>query len=292
MAAAGMPDGPVALVTAGWEERELEVEELAAHLDRPVVNLRLYGRAEEALRADPEFLEAYRARRARMRAQSVAYRARLGHLVEALQVPERASLPDDLADAERDDALEMVRALDRHQAERVAAIQAEFEARWRPAERDSIAGHREAIVTQVGACAAVAIAGGHLPVLFNRLRLFDLGDVLRTRAVVAWSAGAMVLSERIVLFHDDPPQGRGTPEVFGAGLGLCPGYVFLPHARARLRLGDARRVTTLARRFAPLGCVALEAGGGLWCRDGIWHGIGTGVEELKTNGRVAPLELA
>jgi hypothetical protein len=44
-------------------------------------------------------------------------------------------------------------------------------------------------------------------VLVNRLRLFGLGDLVADKTVFAWSAGAMAVSERVVLFHDDPPQG-------------------------------------------------------------------------------------
>jgi peptidase E len=57
---------------------------------------------------------------------------------------------------------------------------------------------------------AVLIAGGHIAVLLNRLRLFDLSAVLRERPVFGWSAGAMVLTSRIVLFHDSPPRGGAT----------------------------------------------------------------------------------
>src|SRR5947207_8912415 len=35
-------EGPVAAVTAGWEEREEEIDELSEHLARPVENLSLH----------------------------------------------------------------------------------------------------------------------------------------------------------------------------------------------------------------------------------------------------------
>ena len=37
-------DGPVAAVTAGWQEREDEIDELSAHLRRPTHNLQLHRR--------------------------------------------------------------------------------------------------------------------------------------------------------------------------------------------------------------------------------------------------------
>src|SRR5690606_41913723 len=61
----------------------------------------------------------------------------------------------------------------------------------------------------------VVITGGNVAILINRLRLFGLGNMLKAKNVVAWSAGAMALCDRIVLFHDNPPQGRRNPEVFG-----------------------------------------------------------------------------
>jgi peptidase E len=115
----------------------------------------------------------------------------------------------------------------------------------------------EHLVEQAG---IICLAGGHVAVLLNRLRLFGLERLLRTRPVIAWSAGAMAISERIVLFHDHPPQGAGNAEIFEAGLGLVRGTVFLPHAASRLALGDRDRVSLLARRLSPAACVTLDDG--------------------------------
>ena len=97
----------------------------------------------------------------------------------------------------------------------------------------------------------LAIAGGHVAILVNRMRLFDLDRKLAGKAVFAWSAGAMAIAERVVLFHHSPPQGYGNTEVLEHGLGLVRGLVLFPHARRRLALDDRRRVALLARRFAP-----------------------------------------
>ena len=48
--------GDFAAVTAGWQEREDEIDELSAHLDRPVTNLRLHARGEDVFQRDPEEL--------------------------------------------------------------------------------------------------------------------------------------------------------------------------------------------------------------------------------------------
>ena len=67
--------------------------------------------------------------------------------------------------------------------------------------------------------------------------------------VVAWSAGAMALTSKVVLFHDYAPRGSHEAEVFDRGLGRVPGVIALPHARRRLRLEDRARCV---RSGAPL----------------------------------------
>jgi hypothetical protein len=63
----------------------------------------------------------------------------------------------------------------------------------------------------------------------------------RPLPVFAWSAGAMAVTDRVVLFHDSPPAGPpATPRSSAHGLGLFPGVVALPHARRRLRLEGPR----------------------------------------------------
>ena len=91
------------------------------------------------------------------------------------------------------------------------------------------------------------------------LRLFDVTAVLPNR-VVAWSAGAMTLTERIVLFHDFAAQGPAPSEVLDTGLGVVTGIVALPHARRRLRVDDPLRMSVLERRFAPATCLRLDEG--------------------------------
>jgi hypothetical protein len=78
--------------------------------------------------------------------------------------------------------------------------------------------------------------------------------------VIAWSAGAMVLTDQIVLFHDRLPEGRRDSELLGPGLGIVPGYVLLPDARHRLRKRDPVRLNLLSRRFSPSTCVTLDSG--------------------------------
>ena len=223
-------EGPLAVVTAGWEEREDEVERLEAHVGRPVVNLQLYRRAEEVFLDDWELAAAYRERRARLTELGEIFRARLVHaFAAAKEMLKREGTPD-LVRPERDDAMAALRALDARHLARLEEVHLEFEDRWRPTERRALAAQRTGVEGLLDGCGSVAIAGGNVAVLSHRLRLFDFGSLLGKRPVFAWSAGAMAAGERIVLFHDNPPQGPGIPEVFGRGLGLYPGLLPLPHA--------------------------------------------------------------
>jgi hypothetical protein len=64
----------------------------------------------------------------------------------------------------------------------------------------------------------------------------------------------------------------------------------LPHARARLLLDDAPRMSVFARRFAPARCVLLENGTRIDIgSDGAWP---PGVRVLAPDGHVATGEAA
>ena len=251
--------GPVAMITAGWQEREEEDEELREELAVPADNLRLYARWEEIRRADPGYFDAHRRRQDTLRRVRELYQRRLNFAMAQIRdLFGLDSLPDELIEPERADAIAAMRRLDAHYLQRVREINEEFTFTHRPGSRPVIARHRAEVAELVLRAQAVTIAGGHIAVLLNRLRLFDLGGLLRRKTVFAWSAGAMAMTERVFLFHDTPPQGAGNAEVFEAGLGLVPDLVVLPHARHRLKLDDPRRIAVLARRLAPARVVPLD----------------------------------
>lgn len=277
--------GPLAVVTAGWEEREAEDGELRDHVARQVVNLEVWRRVEHIFEADPELLQAMRNRHDTLRRVQELYRLRLSGLVAAAAALLRRIGDAALLEPERQGAIEMLRLLDQGHVERVAAIHAEFEARWRPGERDAVVRHRQELSRHLAEASCLCIAGGHVGVLLHRLRLFDLLGLWGPRPVVAWSAGAMVLTERIVLFHDDPTQGNPDTEVMERGFGLLPGVVALPHARRRLRLDDPHGLQLMARRFQPAICVVLDDG----CRldwDGRQWSAPHGTRMLGDSGRL------
>lgn len=285
-------EGPIAAVTAGWEEREDEIDELRDHLGRRVVNLRLHARTEDALARDPEFSHAWQERRGRTREMLELYRLRLDSAMKALRDLRKRTGSEDLLEVERESALEDVRRIDAHHLRRMDEEAAAFAERWDPQRRDAIAGHRRQILRVARECGALAIAGGNVAILANRLRLFGIRELFHEHTVFAWSAGAMALTERIVLFHDDPPQGRGNPAVLGPGLGAVPGVIALPHAHRRLRLDRPSRIALWARRFAPAQCLALDDGGAaVWHRGRLDHVRG-GIRRFDPSGRIEELQPA
>jgi hypothetical protein len=262
--------GRVAIVTAGWQEREDETVRLSEHLAGQADFLDLHRRGDDAFTKDPELADAHRARQHRLQEAQALYDIRLDRAAEAVLELGKRTGSDDLVAAARREAMETVRRIDAEHLERIRTIHAEHAGLLRFAERRSLAAHRREVAKIVGKADALGLAGGHVAVLLNRLEMFGIADAVGDKTVLGWSAGAMVLCERIVVYHDTPPQGPGNSELLEAGLGLCRGVIALPHARARLRLDDAARVTRFAERWAPDRCIALDAGARLTLTNDGW----------------------
>lgn len=287
-------DGAVAAITAGWQGREEEDDELRAHLGRPVVNLMLHARSEEVFAEDPALFAKHRARQDELRALQELYRFRLDFVLEpARRLLRRRRGMARLLVAERKAAIGAVRVLDRQHLQRVRAVHRAFVRRVDPLARPAVARQREAVAAILDDAAAVAIAGGHVAVLLNRLRLFGIDQLIQGKPLFLWSAGAMACAERVVLFHDSPPQGAGNAELLEAGLGLLPNLVPLPHAGRRLRLADPARVALFARRFAPAICVPLDPGACLTSADGgvTWQAA-PAATRLDQGGALVPFPAA
>lgn len=251
--------GSIAAITAGWREREDEDDELAEHLEEQTTNLGLYRRLQETMDAEPELRQAYRELRAQRHEAQELYRLRLDHALAAVRAI-AARLPGELAEAELKAAYKEVRRLDERHLKHLSGLENSFSEQWTPESCRPLREHREEIVEILSGSQILAIAGGHVGVLTELLRLFGLRRDLERRSVLAWSAGAMALGRRIVLFHDNPPQGFGNAEVWGPGLGLYETFLVFPHARRRLALEDTTRVSIVARRFAPQKCVPMDEG--------------------------------
>ncbi len=251
---------PLATVTAGWQEREPDDAELDALLAGRSVNLGLYGRWLDVQERDPEFALA------ELDHRGVLEELRLLHLVQL----EAALLAMDTLGHRRGgepraicaaltDADAVLRLIDERHTGRIQAVDADFASAHRVEVRPVVAEHRERIQALLEPAAGIVIAGGHVGVLLRLMQLFDVRPSA-SQTVIAWSAGDMALTERVVLFHDRAPQGPAPPEIYADGLALIREAVLLPHARRRLRIGDPMRLAAMSRRFAPARCVVLDDG--------------------------------
>jgi hypothetical protein len=289
VAASLYPEGPIATITAGWQEREPDDGELSKLLGARDVNLRLYRRWLDVQDRDPEFALGERRLAAVLEDLRDTYLLRLDHALQAVYTIQRRSGGARLRADVLAEAIEAVRELDAAHLRRVSAVRGEFYQRLRPHDRPVIAGHRADVAGLLRDAAAVVVAGGNVGVLADALHLFNVAASLRP-AVIAWSAGAMALAERIVLFYDRSAYGPGHPEVCDSGLSVFRDVVPLPHARARLLLDDAPRMAVFARRFAPARCVLLENGTRIDTDTAGSCPPGTRV--LAEDGRVTTLEAA
>lgn len=291
--------GPVVVLTAGWRGDETDDESLRRFLGPDVAVLPLYTWFEVVMRELPELRNEYRARQDALVELRGLHRRRLHAALEVvaglLDQKRTTAVEEHLAFAQQD-----VRRIDQQLLESAAKIHAAHAVASAPWTTQPVVQRlRERALDALQGARALVLTGGHVAVLLNRLQFFGVDAMLREladagRPLVAWSAGAMVLSDRVVLYYDDPPDGPAYPELLDYGFGLYPGVVLLPHARQRLRLDDPLRVSSLAQRFAPAPCLGLENGAWL-VRDGDTftnRGAPGSAFQLLADGRVVDLEPA
>ncbi len=252
--------GPVALVRAGYQERESEDAELVAALGVPVHNLTLHARGNEVFKAATEYTTAYQARQQRLRHMQAFYRTRLDGTEDAAKkISVRYVEPELLAQEEKV-SVDVFRHMDNDHVERCQAVRMAFDKVWIPDKVAALAKHRREVRALIDQTSALVIAGGHVASLHNRLQMFDILAANADKPIVAWAAGAMVLTDRIVLFHDYPPYGSDIAQVLEPGASLVKGYVVLPDPRRRINLEAKPGIQQFARRMAPATCVAMDHG--------------------------------
>ena len=290
VAASGLPDGGLAVISAGWQETEGDIDEMRNVLGRPLEDWRLYRREEELLGTIPELAEAARLRQDQLIEQQRLYRLRLKQLSIAARQLMRAEGDADLIAAEQRHAIAQLRALDRHHLYRTELIWRRFSNGNGPDVHPELARHAQEIRDIVSRSNGIVLTGGNVAVLINRLRLFEVDQLLEDNNIVAWSAGAMALAGRIVLFHDHAPEGRRDAEILCAGCNTVSGYVFLPDAKRRLKKADRRRISFFSRRFAPDQCLALDNGDAMQLRGSALI-RSSGVRILGNKGRVSELKV-
>jgi hypothetical protein len=260
--------GRVALVTAGWQENETEDEALQAAIGLPCVNLRLHALAEQVFEQEPQFAAASHQRQKHLQHLQEFYRMRLDAVDDVSRAIAVRHVDESLLYEQKHIAVGEMRYLDADHLLRCRGLWKEFDAAWTLERTPVLEQCREQIRGQLSDCDLLVVGGGHVMSLLNRLRLFDVLAMLGERPVVAWSAGAMAFTDRVVLFHDFPPFGKNLAQVLDDGLGACPGVVVLPDAARRVRLDDHDGIRRFAERMAPATCVAMDAGSRVHFRRG------------------------
>lgn len=253
-------DGPIVVITAGWRDSEGEIDEMREIAGHPLEDLMLYQRAEEVFAHEPALLELQRERQDKLTELQRLYRIRLAPTISAARKLMSTRAEPELLHLEQRAAITQLRALDSHHLRRIRGIHQNFNQRRAGLDVPRGVAQRDKVHRLVESAGLVLIAGGHVAVLLNRIRLFGLDQILAQKPVIAWSAGAMALSERIVLFHHDAPQGKRDAELLDAGLGIVRRRVLLPHASTRLDWRSHKRMALFSRRFSPAVCCTLDNG--------------------------------
>ena len=260
IANSGIGDAPIAVISAAWQEAEGDIGDVQGLMDNPLHDLRLYQRAEAVFAADEDLRTAYRERQDQLIEQQRMYRLRLRQLTIAAREILRIEGNVTAIAEERRHAISQLRALDRHHIRQIRKINARFAEQLSVEGNTLLADNLAELKDELSGFETVMMTGGNVFVLMNRLSLFGLDGLLQDKNIVAWSAGAMVLCDRIVLFHDRMPQGRRDSEVMGEGLGIVQGTVLLPDARGRVKKNDLIRSSLFSRRFSPATCLTLDNG--------------------------------
>ena len=252
--------GPVAIVRAGYQERESDEDAQTTALGVPAVNLTLHARGNDVFKTATEFASAYQARQQRLRHMQGFYRTRLDATEEAAKKISVRYVEPELLEQEEKVSVDQFRHMDNDHVERCVAVKAAFDKQWPAESVASLAKHRAEVRDLMATTNALVIMGGHVASLLNRLQLFDVLANVGDKPIIAWGAGAMVLTDRIVLFHDYPPYGSDIAQLLDAGFGLVREFIVLPDARRRINLEAKSGIQRFARRMAPATCIAMDHG--------------------------------
>ena len=214
-------EGPIATVTAGWQEREGDDGELNAILDGRGRNLGLYRRWSDVL----ERRSGVRHRRARAARRAdelqALYEVRLDHALRAIEAVQRSTgrrAVKSHADRRRDRRLTPAgrrgTCAGRRARER-------FDAGWAPASGRGIRRHRDEVAPSSASVPPIASSpAGTSACCCNACgcsRCRGRAALPPVDRLVGRSDGAR---DRVVLFHDFGPTGPTGPEVFAEGLGV------------------------------------------------------------------------
>lgn len=251
-------DGPVATITAGWQDRELDDAELDGVLDGRSRNLRLLSRMTKVIERDDAVAVAALALRDAVDDLAGVYAVRLHHALDAVYAVRRRTGRVDVVAAGVSDAVAAVRRLDTWFLDEVRALYGEAYATGVLDRSELYAQYHAEVAEELAGCSVLAVAGGHVGYLLRSMQFFDVRPPADL-PVVAWSAGAMAMTRTVVLFND-LAQGAFGAEVWDRGLARVDRVVALPHARRRLHLEDRVRNQVMAMRFEGSTCLLLDDG--------------------------------
>lgn len=276
--------GPVALISAGWRQDESRDEPLRAALGMTVHNLAIYKAFQEVERNAPALASAYTRKQAELqKMRSLYHEAIVAALSACMKLYGERRDPECVWFKQAVRHLQEVDDLWLGEADR---LHQRFEEEVHPMRHRLVRAEIARIGDILRGCQAVLVAGGHVGVLRNRLFFFGLDRLLQGCRIYAWSGGAMVLCERILLYHDFTSYGVGTAEILDRGLGLISDTYLLAHARQRLDLGNRDAVAVLAARLAPRRVVGIENGAILRGENLESKGIDSSAYQLQTSGAI------
>ena len=283
-----LPPGPVAAITVGWRETEpvlREVERELERLGRKAAPLHIGERVGRAFASDAELAKAHRVLQDGLLAEERLYGVHLRRAVETAHEVAQLTFGEKYRVPYAEEAWRAILAADRFHVECHAVLWQEFREAVRLHERPALRKEKEEVERLLAGSASVVLTGGHVAVIRNRLLLLGLGDALARLPILAWSAGAMVLTPRVVLFHDRLPGGSARPEVLGDGFSVLPGLALFPDAGMRLDLEDRQSLGELSGRVKPDRAVLLDSEDVLHWDGRQWSSPG-GIRILSSEGEV------
>lgn len=239
--------GPVGLISPGWEEDEDDDQWVRESIRNPVVNAMLYALADELFARDPEVLALLRERQDRLRELRELYQFQLHHWCAALRGLLARRETQQIVAQPLKLAFSQLREVDRQYLTAVTEVIREFDRRIAPKHRPSIVAYQRIICQRLESCQALLVAGGHVGVLLNRLRLSRVLNQVRL-PIIAWSGGAMALGDKIIFYdHFHPHAGQET-EFSRQGMKFFRGLQLFPKAQQRLDLHNPIEMALVAGR--------------------------------------------
>ena len=112
----------MAIISAGWQEAEGDIDDIFEQVQRPLHDLGLYQKAEQLTATYPRFVQAYRARQDDLKDLQRLYRLRCKQLMIATRATLQAEASPNILEAEQNHAISQIHELDRHHLQRLLSL--------------------------------------------------------------------------------------------------------------------------------------------------------------------------